>query len=261
MHMRRAGAVTLFLLPACLSFPRADACRRTDALCDDPPAAACDGQAVRSYEASGTCDRASGTCGYASSLFHCQAFETCIDGACVCNAGSCLCTTRDDCPGGDLCIVNDCVNGSCQRTPTSVSCDDHDLCTQIDTCVSGVCRGTDPVICEAIDTCHEVAECNPATGACSQVVIPAGVPCDDGNACTDDDTCNPSGACIGTERRCLQPPAADCHDDATVRTYQTQGECDTNTGACEYPTRLTPCPSTSFCSAGVCECLLAGACE
>src|SRR5207302_6228459 len=52
------------------------------------------------------------------------------------------------------------------------------------------------IACVALDACHVVGTCDPATGACSNPLAPDGTSCDDGSACTSGRTCA-AGACGG----------------------------------------------------------------
>ena len=74
-----------------------------------------------------------------------------------------------------------------------------------------------------LDACNEAGPCDPVTRDCI-TPRPAGRPCDDGDPCTQVDTCL-AGACIGTDR--VQCPTLDeCHD---------AGVCEPATGACRHP--------------------------
>jgi hypothetical protein len=129
------------------------------------------------------------------------------------------------------------------------SCSDGNACTQADTCQAGVCAGSNPVVCTALDPCHDVGVCNAVTGACSNPVKADGSSCSDGNACTQSDTCQ-AGVCnSGSPVICT---ALDqCHD---------AGTCDTSTGACSNPNKGdgtscsdgNACTQTDTCEAGVC---------
>src|SRR5207237_2613948 len=104
------------------------------------------------------------------------------------------------------------ATGACSNPakPSGARCDDGNECTQSDTCQAGTCAGTNPVVCTASDQCHSAGTCNPATGACSKPVKSNGAPCDDGNDCTQSDTCQ-AGACVGTNP--VVCTASDqCHD-------------------------------------------------
>jgi hypothetical protein len=82
------------------------------------------------------------------------------------------------------------------RPATGAACEDGDACTAGDTCEAGACVGGSPVICTALDSCHEAGACDGATGLCSNPARPDGSGCEDGDACTTGDSCQ-SGACLG----------------------------------------------------------------
>ncbi len=78
-------------------------------------------------------------------------------------------------------------------------CDDGNPCTLIDTCLGGLCVGGDPKACPAPDQCLLAGTCDPETGACAAFPPrPNGSPCDDGDGCTQSDTCL-AGVCLGTD--------------------------------------------------------------
>ena len=128
-----------------------------------------------------------------------------------------------------------------------IACSDGDACTGTDTCQSGICRGSNPVVCTPSDPCHEVGTCDPATG-CVQIAVPDGTTCDDGSACTSGDSCT-GGVCVGG------PPSA-C-DDGNACTTNT---CNSTTGQCENPpiicndgnacNGVETCNPTSGCGTG-----------
>ena len=80
--------------------------------------------------------------------------------------------------------------------PEGTACDDSDACTLTDSCQSGVCTGSDPVVCTALDQCHDPGTCDPSTGVCSDPPMPEGTACDDNDACTTADVCV-DDACLG----------------------------------------------------------------
>lgn len=71
-------------------------------------------------------------------------------------------------------------------------CDDANACTQTDTCQSGVCVGSNPVVCAASDACHDVGTCNTGAGSCSNPSKADGTACSTGictaGVCTPPDT-------------------------------------------------------------------------
>lgn len=106
------------------------------------------------------------------------------------------CVCDDD---GNACTTDHCVAGACVHDPVidGTDCDDGDACTTVDACQSGACTGGEPVACTAMDACHDVGVCDPATGLCSDPQLDDGTPCSDEDTCTSGDTCL-AGACVGT---------------------------------------------------------------
>ncbi|HVN86324.1 MAG TPA: hypothetical protein VMW17_15935 [Candidatus Binatia bacterium] len=124
----------------------------------------------------------------------CTQTDTCQGGVCV-GSSPVTCTASDQCHIAGTC---DTFSGLCSNPAANdgASCDDGDACTQTDTCQAGVCSGGDPVVCIALDQCHVAGTCNTGTGLCSNPTKTDNTACDDGNACTTDDTCH-SGVCTG----------------------------------------------------------------
>src|SRR5206468_2431905 len=116
----------------------------------------------------------------------CTQTDTCENGSCV-GANPVVCTASDQCHDPGVC---DPSTGVCSNPPKTngTSCNDGNACTQIDTCLGGVCTGN-PVVCAASDQCHDPGVCDPSTGVCSNPEKPNGTSCNDGNACTQTDTC------------------------------------------------------------------------
>ncbi|AKT41768.1 MYXO-CTERM sorting domain-containing protein [Chondromyces crocatus] len=184
----------------------------------------------------------------------------CDDGsACTqsdtCQGGTCTGQNPVICPMVDSCHVVaacDVATGICPVTekPDGAACDDGNACTQLDTCLSGVCVGVNEVICPTLDACHDQGVCNPATGMCVNPAKPNGTSCDDGNACTQSDSCQ-GGACVGANP-VLCPAPGVCHS---------AGICNPGTGQCVGIAPLPegtvcddgdPCTSTDRCSQGAC---------
>ncbi len=184
-----------------------------------------------------------------------------IDGTCqaiadatICNDNN-VCTQADSCLGGQcvgdtpvICVALDACHGvgTCDTTtgqcddpplPNGSACDDGDLCTQSDTCELGTCVGADPVVCQAVDPCRAVGVCDASTGLCSSPNQPDDAACDDGDLCTEPDSCQ-GGACVSTPTVCTA--VDECHD---------AGICDSVAGACSSPAK----PDGTTCSLGTCE--------
>ncbi len=130
------------------------------------------------------------------------------------------------------------------------TCNDGDACTQKDVCRSGQCRGENPVVCEAKDQCHDKGVCNPKTGSCSTPQKKNGTACDDGDACTQKDSCR-SGQCRG-EDPIVCEASDQCHD---------KGVCNPKTGSCSNPQKKNgsscddrdACTRKDVCRSGECR--------
>jgi hypothetical protein len=118
-------------------------------------------------------------------------------------------------------------------------CNDGDACTQTDTCQAGVCTGGNPKTCTASDQCHVAGTCDSATGMCSNPTATNGTGCNDGNACTQTDTCQ-AGVCTGGN-----PKTCTALDQCHVA-----GTCNMTTGVCSNPNAPdgTPCTDQNACT-------------
>ncbi|MGE5786398.1 MAG: Ig-like domain-containing protein, partial [Myxococcales bacterium] len=125
----------------------------------------------------------------------CTQTDSCQTGVCT-GSNPVVCGGGDDCHDPGSCSP---ATGLCSvpaAKANGTSCNDGDACTQTDTCQGGACTGSNPITCTAIDQCHDAGTCSPATGTCSTPNKTDGAGCNDGNACTQTDTCQ-SGACLG----------------------------------------------------------------
>ncbi|MHB8875501.1 MAG: MYXO-CTERM sorting domain-containing protein, partial [Myxococcaceae bacterium] len=110
----------------------------------------------------------------------------CVDGVCcnvACGGGSTDCMACSVAAGAA-------VDGTCGPVPAGRGCSDGNACTTVDACSAGVCVGSSPVQCAAIDACHVIGACSTATGVCSTPAAPNGTLCP-GGACT-------AGLCVQT---------------------------------------------------------------
>ncbi len=255
-----------------------DACTQADAC----QAGACAGsdevvcRALDQCHTAGVCDPATGACSDPAAVdgSACDDGDACTQAA-ACQAGVCVGADRIVCVALDQCHtagVCDPATGVCSD-PAAVDgaeCDDGDACTRLDRCVAGVCVGTDAVICAALDQCHAAGVCDPATGDCSHPAQPDGSGCDDGDPCTQTDTCD-DGLCLGSSV-VVCAALDDCHEP---------GMCDPATGACSDAVVAdgTPCDDSDACTradtcqAGMCvgtdpivcaaldQCHAAGVCD
>ena len=209
----------------------------------DCPSDYCDGSVFNDYpnDCSGTCDGSCNCCECTATPISCDDSNPCTDDSCDPAAG---------------CVI----------TNNSLPCDDGDACTTDDVCDGGTCTGGPPLVCNDANVCT-YDSCDPATGC---VFTPNDLPCEDGDACTNDDMCE-GGVCTGG------PPLV-CND-ANVCTYDscepaigcvytpvtcddenlcTTDSCDPGTGCVFTPNDdpcndEDPCTMDDICSEGVCS--------
>src|SRR5262249_26219073 len=134
-----------------------------------------------------------------------------------------VCAPLDQCHVAGVCNP---ATGVCSNpaVPDGTSCNDGNARTPSRNSQYGICTGSNPEGCTALDQCHVVGACNPATGVCSTPASPNGTTCNDGNACTRTDSCQ-LGSCTGGNT--VVCTALDqCH---------VAGVCDTSTGVCSNP--------------------------
>jgi streptogramin lyase len=220
-----------------------NACTQTDTCqagaCVGGPAVTC--RASDQCHVAGVCNPATGVCSNptAANGTACSDGNACTQ-ADTCQAGACVGGTGVTCAASDQCHVAGVCNpatGACSNpiAANGTACSDGNACTQADTCQVGVCVGGPAVTCAASDQCHVAGVCNPATGACSNPIAANGIACNDGNACTQADTCQ-AGACMGGA-----PVTCTASDQCHVA-----GTCNPATGACSNP----PGPDGRSCSDG-----------
>jgi hypothetical protein len=172
----------------------------------------------------------------------------------TCQAGVCVGSMPVMCPAADACHVQGVCNvatGMCDNNvkQDGTPCDDGSSCTQSDICIAGMCTGQNPVVCPAPDGCHDAPICNPMTGQCANPVKADGSSCDDGNPCSQTDTCM-NGVCVGGNPVICSPKDS-CH---------TAGLCSPATGMCSEPTKNDgsscddgdACTQIDSCKGGVC---------
>ena len=185
----------------------------------------------------------------------------------VCTADSCdvkdgcqhaptagLCDDNNSCTTGDLCQAGACVGGNnicqCQVTADCGKLEDGNLCNGTLICTANKCviNPATLVTCDTSgDTPCKTTACLPQTGQCQTSFLPAGAPCDDGNACSTSDTCKQGGTCSGG----AQTP---CNDGNPC----TQDGCNPASGCTNTPLSNVPCSDgnnctiNDTCSSGTC---------
>lgn len=168
-------------------------------------------------------------------------------------AGNCVgCIDVNDCGTPPMCKVNTCTAGVCgvADAAEASACDDGNKCTQADACQAGACVGSNPVVCTALDQCHNAGACVPITGMCATSLPKGdGAGCNDGNLCTKTDICQ-AGVCVGRNPVSCPPPDQ-CHN---------AGTCNQATGICSNPSKAdgttctdgNSCTQTDTCQGGTC---------
>ncbi len=135
------------------------------------------------------------------------------------------CSASDQCHNAGICDI---TSGQCSNPAKGdgTTCDDGNACTQTDSCQGGTCTGTNLMTCAPGDQCH-LGVCDPGSGACTNPPAQDGTACNDGNACTQTDTCL-LGVCMGGNP--VTCGGADgCHN---------AGSCDPTSGTCGGPTQI-----------------------
>ena len=165
----------------------------------------------------------------------CTQTDTCSNGTCV-GSNPKVCPNPDQCHNPGTCNPSNGICSNPNKDP-GTPCNDGNLCTQTDTCMSGICTGTNLVICTASDQCHGVGTCNPSSGTCSNPNVLDGTPCNDGNACTSPDQCV-SGTCHAG-------PAVPVDDGNPCTT----DACSPTAGVSNQPVAAgTPCTDGDVCN-------------
>ena len=140
------------------------------------------------------------------------------------------CTDPDMCDGNGNCAANHEPDGAPCGVDSSTECDDPD------SCLNGVCENNHwpdetPCTPDADDCTADVC----LAGICDHVPR-EGLPCDDGNWCTVDDSCNPGGQCkAGPDRDCAD--TVPCTDDW----------CNEVDEVCEHDPNDANCDNGKFC--------------
>jgi hypothetical protein len=142
------------------------------------------------------------------------------------------------------CYAWQCVAGSCRlaEVASGQACAGSNPCVEFTCDGKGNCQAGAGKICAGA-TCR-AGVCDPATGECALTAVAAGIPCSDGNPCTQQDACDGAGNCSsGAMLPCL---GSACAPQA----------CSVATGACV----ATPAQSGGSCEDGN-PCTLADSCD
>ena len=185
-----------------------------------------------------------------------------------CRGGGDTCSRSNQCCSGvcDTSNPDRALRNRCTCAAGQANCRNQcvDVMNDVDNC--GACGNVCPKVSD--NQCMGEAIC--AQGACGFVPLEAGTWCDDGNACTQNDTCNGQGGCIGgepVECNSGNPCAIDSCDPAVgcVQEFKLEGtSCDDGNpcngnevcdgaGHCMQGTPVICQPSDQCHAAGVCD--------
>ncbi len=149
------------------------------------------------------------------------------------------CVTDSDCDDMEATSCQtafcDVASGECLLADANEGqpCEDGDLCTTDETCSAGTCVPQNPVVCADTNGCTDDF-CDPAVGCVFQNNF---APCDDGDACTVDDTCAAGVCTTGVPK---------CDDDNPCTT----DSCGAG-GICTFaPDDAATCSDGSACTVG-----------
>ncbi len=180
--------------------------------------------------------------------YHCDACDSCgsitecvCEWTCdCCDTSSCAqsaacadCFTPVDCDDNNPCTINACINDNCVSTPIP--------CGACEECVDGTCVD----VCEDSTECKSVV-CNASTNQCEETDLCVGCYHCEGDECVfgcdSSNLCRPESCEDG---QCVPHPV-ECQSTACLI-----GECDPDTGDCEY--EPVPCDDFNVCTADSCD--------
>jgi len=166
------------------------------------------------------------TSGQWQDLTACQTGQAC-SGAGVCGCPSNACgTTCQVCSPGQRCSAGACV---CDATSCPSGCCNGSTCVPVASQTATICGGG------ASGTCKQCTGQACVNGACAGTCTP-NTSCNDLNECTSPDTCNSSGACVGTPKA----------NDSTC-TSNLYGSCQSGTCGCYQNAIPVSCTSGPSC--------------
>ncbi len=187
----------------------------------------------------------------------CTASDTCSESQC--KGGQALA-----CDDGNPCTIDSCDSKTgCSYADAGGECDDGNACTITDTCAGGTCLGSGTLDCLDDNPCTDDG-CDAALG-CTHVANAN--PCDDGDLCTKEDTCNDGDCepgeplvcddglfCNGkesceSEKGCVPGVAPNVGDDIDC----TIDSCDEDTDTVVNTTNDALCDKGGLCKSYTCD--------
>ena len=161
--------------------------------CQSGDLATCDDNNVCTTD---TCDPLAG-CLFLANTATCSDDDACTLGD-ACTASVCQSGSAVVCDDGNGCTSDSCdAKVGCIFAANTATCTDNDACTVGDVCAAAKCVGGKVLPCDDGNACTNDA-CASATGCTS---LPNAATCSDADACTADDTCK-GGACAAGGKTC-----------------------------------------------------------
>ena len=196
----------------------------------------------------------------------CGPGETCVQHCSV--TATHACATDADCSSAVPCLLcglnETCQTNLCSPSNSQVCGSDADCASTAPcpACVAGEICGLAGVgdligaqnaaVNLVADQCHEAASCDPVTGVCTRPDKPNGTPCDDGDVCTQTDTCQ-AGVCVGANPVANGTPCDDGYvctlNDTCQAGVCVSGALVADGTACDDG---NACTQTDTCQAGLC---------
>jgi hypothetical protein len=159
------------------------------------------------------------------------------------------CVALDQCHDVGVCNPE---SGFCTNPVKSngTGCNDSNACTTGETCQAGVCGSGTATVCTALDQCHVAGSCNPGNGQCTNPNKADNSGCNDGNACTQTDTCQ-GGVCSGASP-VVCPAPGQCKVIGTCNPANGTCSAATNAGDGSSCNDGDLCTQTDSCMGGTC---------
>lgn len=104
----------------------------------------------------------------------------------------------------------DCADFDCNER----DCSTGNLCVEGQKCQNNQCQGGTQVTCTTPPQCFTPMGVCVVDAGCRYLPGPGGDMCNDGDGCTEVDTCEASGRCTGRRKTCNSPPAGECFSSA-----------------------------------------------
>jgi hypothetical protein len=168
----------------------------------------------------------------------CSAGESCANGRCAAGCTDECPTAATKCLSGGVVVCDDFNHDGCREWGPTTLCVDGQSCTN-GVCVEGCVNECSGPWCEDLlfRQCghYDLSGC---------LKLSAGTSCVPADGCRAG-WCTVTG-CAVAEMECITPPAAECTNDHTLRTYEASGACEA--GECRYALHERECPDCPSCN-------------